>query len=102
MRIIDIDASGWKTPLDFYRAIYAGIEAPEDASRSINALLEYMVWGDMDAIEPPYIVRISGLDKAPAAVVEDVEYTKNAVAEARAEFNRRNGHDVEVSIETVN
>ncbi len=61
MREIDLDATTWASILDFYCAIQDGIGAPEGTSGSIDGLIDSMVWGGMNAVDPPYVVRIHNL-----------------------------------------
>jgi hypothetical protein len=101
MLTINLDASGWKTVLDFYDAMLKALKSPKGHGRSVNALLDSMVWGGMNDVEPPYVVRISGLSGAPRDVVDEVNLVKVEMADSREEFRKREGHDVEVSIETL-
>ena len=65
MQIIQLDASKWKTVLDFCRAILSAIGAPERHGKSLDAFIDSMVWGGINAVEPPYTVRISGTAMLP-------------------------------------
>ena len=99
MRIIKLDATNWKTVIDFYDALLAAIGAPKWHGTSPDALIDSMIWGGINAVEPPYTIRIFGAEKLPRDVREHVELVKQALARARLEYQRRKGHDVEVSIE---
>ena len=98
MRIIKLDASGWKTLLDFYEALLVALEAPHWHGRNINALIDSMVYGGINGIEPPYTVLVTNLTDVPKAVCEEVSYTVSAIQEARQERFENQGVDVEVSI----
>ena len=100
MRIIQLDATNWKTVADFYDALLAAIGAPEWHGDSPDALIDSMIWGGINAVEPPYTIHISGAEKLPKDVSEHVELVKKALAKARLEYQRRKGGDVEVSIES--
>jgi RNAse (barnase) inhibitor barstar len=54
MRIIELDAHNWKTGRDFYNAIAVALNSPENHGRNFNALIDSMVWGGIDDVEPPY------------------------------------------------
>ena len=99
MRIIDLDAIRWKTVLDFYNALLASIGAPAWHGESPDALVDSMIWGGINAVEPPYTVQISGLSTAPKEVRDHVELVKDVLARGRDYRKRHNGEDVEVSIE---
>ena len=99
MRIIELDAGKWATDLDFYDALLAAVGAPEWHGHSVGALIDSMIWGGINAVEPPYIVRVRNVNYLPQTIIDEIELLKSVLAEARAEFNERNGHDVEVELE---
>ncbi|HYM17573.1 MAG TPA: barstar family protein [Micropepsaceae bacterium] len=101
MRQIELDASSWTTVLDFYAALLAALGAPNWHGMNINALIDSMIWGGINAVEPPYTVRIREIAKLSKDIVGEVELAKRALSEARAEFRRSRGHDVEVLLETA-
>jgi hypothetical protein len=98
MRTIELDATKWKTVIDFYHALLASIGAPARHGQSPDALVDSMIWGGINAVEPPYTVRISGLSAAPKEVHDHVELVRGMLAEGRIYRKRHNGDDVEVSI----
>ena len=65
-----------------------------------DALIDSMIWGGIDEIEPPYVIRISGLRSEPKDVHEHVALVKRAIANARTEYCRRRNADIDVTIET--
>ena len=101
MRIIELDATEWKTVLDFYEALLPELGAPEWHGRSVDALIDSMIWGGINALEPPFKVRVLHLASAPKPIRDHVELTAQALAEARAEYQTRNGGDVNVELQTV-
>jgi len=98
MTIIELDAANWKTVIDFYHALLSAIGAPEWHGRNPNALVDSMIWGGINSVEPPYSVRISGLSTAPKDVRDHVELVKDDLVEARIYRKRHNGDDIDVSI----
>jgi hypothetical protein len=98
MQIINLDATKWKTVADFYTALLSAIGAPQWHSHSPDALIDSMIWGGINAIEPPYTIRISGTVAIPKQVIEEIELVKNVLAEGRLEYQNRRGGDVEVVI----
>jgi RNAse (barnase) inhibitor barstar len=100
MQIIELDATNWKTVDDFYDALLTAIGAPEWHGRNLNALLDSMIWGGINAIEPPYTIRISGLAKLPNDIRNEVEMAKQDLAQGRMDFRRLRGRDIEVIMET--
>ena len=99
MRIIQLDATKWKTVLDFCRALLAAIGAPEWHGKSPDAFIDSMIWGGINAVEPPYTIRISGTVMLPKDVREYIEVVKQALARGRLDYQRRQGGDVDVGIE---
>jgi hypothetical protein len=98
MRIIELDAANWKTVIDFYHALLAAIGAPAWHGMSPDALIDSMIWGGINTVEPPYTVRISSLPTAPKEVRDHVELVKDDLVEARIYRKRHNGDDIDVSI----
>jgi hypothetical protein len=101
MRIIELDAANWTTVLDFYNALLPAIGAPESHGTSVNALVDSIVWGGINAVEPPYAVRIRGLGSAPPEVTERVRMAEHDLAEARKEYLIRKRRDPGVTFEIV-
>lgn len=100
MRIIELNAGKWKTINDFYDAVLAAIEAPKGHGRSPDALIDSMIWGGMNAVEPPYTIKISGMAALPKDVRERVLTASRVLAEGRMDYQKLRGGDVEVAIET--
>lgn len=98
MRVIKLDATKWETVIDFYNALLASIGAPKWHGVSPDALIDSMIWGGINAVEPPYTVQISGLSAAPQEVRDHVELVSNALVEGRIYRKRHKGDDVDVSI----
>jgi RNAse (barnase) inhibitor barstar len=101
MRTIDLDATTWKTIDDFYDALLSAIGAPKIHGRNLNALTDSMIWGGINAVEPPYTIVISGAANLPKDVRREVEMAKQALAEDRADFRRARGTDVDVTMNIV-
>ena len=102
MKIIDIDAVGWKTPLAVNDAILSALDAPKSYTRgSLDALLELMVLGEVGATEPPYILQLSSTKGLPAAVAEWLSHIVEGIAEYRADQKAQWGHDIEANLEIV-
>jgi hypothetical protein len=99
MRTIELDASGWKTPLEFYDALLAALGAPEWHGQSINALADTMIWSDeTNAVKPPYVVTIRNAAILPAAVRSEIEAARDWLAKSRQEHQLRTGRDVSVTM----
>lgn len=83
MRIIELDARGWKTSGDFIEALKTGIGAPDWHGSSVNAFVDSMGTGDVNAVEPPYTVRVVNASNLPRDVIELIEAISSAVARRR-------------------
>lgn len=101
MRVIELDASRWKSILDFYDALLPKLGAPVWHGRSLDALIDSVIWGGINALEPPFTIRVWHLAAAPETVRDAVDLTMHALAEARTEFRARNGSDVNVELQIV-
>lgn len=55
--------------------------------------------GGINAVEPPYTVKISGVETLPKNVRDRIELIKQVLAEGRMDYRNRRGGDVEVAIE---
>jgi len=98
MRIIELDATKWKTVIDFYHALLASIGAPAWHGMSPDAMVDSMIWGGINAVEPPYTVRISDLSAAPQEVRDHVQLVSDVLVDGRIYRKQHKGDDVEVSI----
>jgi len=100
MHTIELNAANWKTVLDFYRALLTAVGAPKWHGESPDALIDSMIWGGINAIDPPYTIKISGVRSVPKDVYEHINLVKRAFADARTEYRRRRNADIDVTIET--
>ena len=99
MHIINLNASNWKTVMDFYDAVLAAVGAPKWHGVSPDALIDSMVFGGINSVTPPYTIRISGTANLPTNVREELQVAKEALEEGRKDFRSLKGRDVQVGIE---
>ena len=99
MRTIELDARNWRTVLDFYDALLAEIGAPAWHGRSIDALIDSMVWGGVNSLAPPYRVLVLGVESIPREIRSEVELASRALNEAGLERQRRQGQEADVTFE---
>ena len=100
MRIIELDATSWKDVLDYYEALLEALGAPDWHGRNANALIDSMIWGGINAIEPPYTVRIKNLKGASKHILIEIGYLKEDPPKQREEFRSQKGRNIEVYLET--
>jgi RNAse (barnase) inhibitor barstar len=101
MRIIKLDATSWRNMLDFYNALLASIGAPTWHGRNLSALQDSMIYGGINAIDPPYTIRIFGAATLPQDVLGEIERTQRALADARGEFLETSGNDTKIYLEII-
>ena len=99
MRAIELDASAWRSVVDFYEALLAALGAPYWHGRSMGALIDSMIWGDINEVEPPYTVKIANIDPRYPAIAAEIDDLRKEILEQRRYRLENYGHDVEVSID---
>jgi hypothetical protein len=101
MQIIELDASGWNTFSDYLEALKNAIRAPEGHGSNIDAFRDSMIWGGMNALEPPYTIRVRNLENLPPDILDELKTLQSELIRARGEYLARRGYDVDVQIELV-
>jgi len=91
MRKIELDGTTWKARDDFYDAFFKAVGAPDWHGRNFNALRDSIITGQINQVELPYTIHISGVENAPSEVKALVADFCNLIKEFREE-----GHDVDV------
>ena len=79
MRVFTLDASEWNTPTDFYDSILFVLEAPHWHGSNVNALIDSMVYGSINGVEPPYKIWIKGAANLPSKVKTELGYLVEAL-----------------------
>lgn len=100
-RMIDVSAASWQTVLDLYRNILGRLDAPDWHGESIDALIDSMIYGGINGLLPPYVIRGHDADSLPAHVARELACLAQAIADARIERKERTGIDVDVGIDVV-
>jgi hypothetical protein len=98
MRLIELDARGWKTPLDFLRSLAGALGSPEGHGMSPDAFVDSMIWGGINRVQPPCTVKIKNITDAPREVADSVSLLISTIKRARQERFQRRGDDVPVDI----
>ena len=87
--------------MDVYEALLCALDAPPRHGRSLDALLDSMIWTDqVNEIKPPYRIRIVGTRAVPEVVRDEIAVIEEVLRHSRKEYQKRRGRDVEVEIET--
>ena len=101
MRVIELDAANWHSISDVYNAILAAIGAPDWHGRSPDALIDSMIWGGINSLEPPYTIKVLRATEAPLEVRDAIQTLSWVIGEGRKEYQEQEGDDIEVAIEIV-
>jgi RNAse (barnase) inhibitor barstar len=101
MQLVELDGTRWVTVQDFYEALLDALGAPRWHGANLNALVDSMIYGGINTLEPPYTIQVKGIGNVPADVRTEIELAKQDLAEAREEFRASRGEDIEVRLEIV-
>ena len=85
----------------FYNDLLKALGAPKGHGERIDALIDSMIWDGMNAVEPPYTIRIRNIERSPKAAIDEIQLARRYLAEAREEFQTRHGRDVDIRWEIV-
>ena len=83
--IIELDATNWRDGVDFYRSLLKAIGAPEWHGMNVNAFIDSIIHGDINTIDPPFTVRITGTSNVPADVREGIDVLMQYIRPANAQ-----------------
>lgn len=83
MRTIVIDAGDWISASDFFDGLLEALQAPDWHGRNLDALRDSIITGDINRIEPPYHLHLTGDRELPEELWPCVQELTAMVAEAR-------------------
>ena len=99
MRIVELNAQDWRTVLDYYDALKEALGSCPGHGDSPDAWVDSMIYGDMNEIEAPYVVRITGTANCGDHLMAEIRLLAKVIREARAWKLEHYGEDVDVSFE---
>lgn len=99
--VIDLNAADWKTTSDFYNALLAALGAPQWHGTSVNALLDSMIWGGVNAVKPPYTVRIRNTRVLTPDIKDTLNVLSHYINEGKRDYREQEGHDLDVHLELI-
>jgi hypothetical protein len=102
MHEIELDASSWKTAQDFRLALKTAIGAPEWHGDIVGAFLDSIFGGGMNALKPPYVIKVVNTANLAPEMREMVHDFSSAIARTRARRLARIGEDVAVRLDIEN
>ena len=101
MREIVLDAGGWVSGEACYDALLGAIGAPSGHGRNANALIDSMIWGGINSLEPPYRIIVKNTKSLPTDAMNALSQACGGLADGREDFRHQEGHDIGVSLEVV-
>ena len=99
MRTIEIDAAAWETQQDFIEALKVAIGAPDWHGSNFIAFGNSMIGGGINALKPPYVIRVVNADHLPREVIDVISIFSVELDRARSRRRFRTDEDVPVALE---
>lgn len=96
---IDIDVNNCSTIVQFIDKLLLKLGAPQGHGKSVDALIDSMIYGEMNAIEAPYTVRIHNLETATPELRRDLNILSKYIIDAGDERLNSEGVDMRVKFE---
>ena len=99
MRVIELDADGWTTTLDFQHALRCAIGAPECHGWTCDAFVASMTGSGTNSLKPPYTIRIFGTAAIASEIRTEIETLAQALKDAHIWRRNHRHDDFEVTLE---
>jgi RNAse (barnase) inhibitor barstar len=93
MKVIRLDASGWRSPDDFYSALLPELGAPAWHGRNLNAL-DDSLYGGVNKVEPPFKVEVEGAENLSSDMRQFLSEVASVFDEVRNEARAEIGFEV--------
>lgn len=90
---IHLDGRSWQSADDFYAAYLTAVGAPEWHGHNLDALWDSRTGGDINQRNPPFRIRIRGLEQMGPEAKQTMERFASLVEQAKAE-----GHRIELEL----
>ena len=97
MRVIELNAQNWQTVLDYYDALKEALGSCPGHGSSPDAWVDSMIYGGMNEVQAPYIVRITGTASCGDHLKAEIRLLADVIWDARAWKLEHYGEDVDVS-----
>jgi RNAse (barnase) inhibitor barstar len=102
MRTIDLDATTWQNPADFYHALGSALGVPDWHGYGLNAFLDTMVWHEgINAVQPPYTIRVRNFDTLSEDIREQIKLLQQTLSIDQADYNARYNRNLDIHLEIV-
>ena len=74
MRVIELDATEWRDVNDYNEALKDVLGSCEGHGNSVDAWIDSMLYGGMNRVEPPYLIRVFGTSKCPPELRRQIDF----------------------------
>jgi len=97
MRVIELNAQNWRTVIDFYDALKEALGSCPGHGDSTDAWIDSMIYGGMNEIEAPYVIRIAGTASCGDHLKAEILELADSIRDARAWKLEHHGQDIDIS-----
>lgn len=101
VKYIELYGADWKRPLDLYETLLPALGAPDWHGESNAALIDSMIYGGINSVHPPYIIRIRGARRWPPAVRAEVQMLVEQIEYHRGFLRRNYGKEADIQFELI-
>ena len=84
--MLEIILSGahWTAPDDFYKALLPSLGTPDWHGHNFDALWDSIMGGDINEVNPPFSIKVAGIDQMPPDCKDLIDRFVLLISEARA------------------
>lgn len=82
---IALTGANWKTKDDFYASLLSALGAPDWHGHNLDALWDSITGGDINQVNLPLSIRITGIDSMSQECKELVQRFVSMISDAQAE-----------------
>jgi|SRR5271165_674516 len=101
MEIIELDTTRWTNVADLYAELLPALGAPAGHGTSVNALIDSIIWGGINQVSPPLLIRFLHTSQLPESVMKELRTAKVGLCEASKDFYKADGQEIDVTIELI-
>jgi RNAse (barnase) inhibitor barstar len=84
MKVFRLDASGWRSPEDFYAELLPQLGAPAWHGRNLDALADSL-YGGINEVEPPFRIEVEGVERLPTEMGDFLSKVATVFSDVRTE-----------------
>ena len=99
MRVIELDAANWRNVIDYHNALKDALGSPARHGSNVNAWVDSMIYGRINRIEPPYLIRVTGTSRCPPELRQEIDLLADIIRDAREWKKQHYGVDTDVSFD---